>query len=210
MRNAKLWSLLLCAVLLCACVAGILLTGASAADVAVTYTVNTANTENDEDALSFKSIADALAFAAEQDWKTNEKLVINFTGTEAGNVASSQLMFGQKTIWRRVDADNATTVYGNKLPIEIVGKSGSDADTVSVTAKVACANDYTFKDITLNNWTSKVAIYAGSGNVTLNSLKSTGSSNTGGKLYGDCYTAEVSRAGTLRTLTPSRTRMVAS
>ena len=61
MRNTKLWSVLLVSVLLCACVLGVLFTGASAADVAKTYTVNTASTENDEAGLSFKSIADALA-----------------------------------------------------------------------------------------------------------------------------------------------------
>ena len=190
MRNTKLWSVLLVSVLLCACVLGVLFTGASAVDVAKTYTVNTANTENDEASLSFKSIADALSFAAEQEWKTNETLVIKFTGTEAAKVGTSELAFGQKTIWRRVDAETGAAVYGNKLPIEIVGQSGSDADTISVTAKIACANDYTFKDLTLNNWTNKVAIYAGSGQITLNSLKSTGDSNTGGKMYADSYTAE--------------------
>lgn len=190
MRNTKLWSVLLVCVLLCACVLGVLFTGASAADVAKTYTVNTANTENDEASLSFKSIADALSFAAEQEWKTNETLVIKFTGTEAAKVGTSELAFGQKTIWRRVDIETGAAVYGNKLPIEIVGQSGSDADTISVTAKIACANDYTFKDLTLDNWTNKVAIYAGSGQITLKSLKSTGSSNTGGKMYADSYTAE--------------------
>ncbi len=189
MRNTKLWSVLLAAVLLCGCVLGVLFTGAFAADTAVTYTVNTANTENDETSLSFKSIAEALAFAAEQDWKTNEKLVIEFTGTETGNVENSDLMFGQKTIWRRVDADNAeTTVYGNKLPIEIAGQTASDADLISVTANVACANDYTFKNLTLDNWTGDYSVFAGSGNILLESLAA--KTSVKGRVYGDNFTAE--------------------
>ena len=77
MRNAKLWSVLLAAVLLCACVIGVLFTGASASDSRIPEA-----TVVYEGSLYGESIRENLEFAAEQTWKADDVLEIQFSGTD--------------------------------------------------------------------------------------------------------------------------------
>ena len=60
MRNTKLWSVLLAAVLLCACVVGVLFTGAQAEGKAYTWYVDNVGTATD----SYKTIDAAMNAAA--------------------------------------------------------------------------------------------------------------------------------------------------
>ena len=78
MRNAKLWSTLCAAVLLAACVLGVLFTGASASDTRIpeataTYVVGTDG----------KTIRACLDKAAGQTWGKNDVLKIQFSGTDS-------------------------------------------------------------------------------------------------------------------------------
>ena len=180
MRNAKLWSVLLVAVLLCACIVGVLFTGASAGGE-VTYGVNyTEGIDEDKQVDEIQDVFDAVeAEIAAGTWIEGNTLVIKFSGTIEAKVEGSELVFGQKTIF---------TSTGKKLPIEIVGQSEGKTDKITVDAKVACANDYTFKNLTLDNWTGDKALFAGSANIVLDSLAEKTSKS--GRVYGDNFTAE--------------------
>lgn len=155
MKNAKLWSVLLAAILLCACALGVLFTGASAEDGTVEWAVGSGG--------DYATVEEALAAAETRGWAQNEQLILNVTGTHTATVTDG-ILFGQKTIWRRLDADGNATVYGNKLPITITGGS-VDIDSAATTA--ACANDYTFDGVTLNWTNNALRFFAGSGQITL-------------------------------------------
>ena len=136
MRNAKLWSVLCAAVLLCACVVGVLFTGTSAETVAVPYAVNGA---------AYASVKEALNDAETREWAANEVMVITLSiadssadVTEPQDGESANLLFGQTTIFRK---------DGSKLPITIKG-SGEEASVAAPAKTVACANDYAFEDLT--------------------------------------------------------------
>ncbi len=183
MKNTRLWTVLFAAALLCACLAGVLFMGASAADEAVEWSVGT-----DGD---YATVEAALAAAEERDWAQDEKLVLNLTGSHTATVVDG-VLFGQKTIWRRLDADGNATVYGNKLPITIKG-GGMDIATSATVA--ACANDYTFDGVTLNWANNTLRFFAGCGQITLkdSALGSVPSKWTTRKFYifGDNNTANV-------------------
>ncbi|MBR7164940.1 MAG: hypothetical protein IKD18_01545, partial [Clostridia bacterium] len=104
MRNAKLWSVLLAAVLLCACVVGVMFTSASA-DGAEIYGVN--YTEGIDAAKQFTSIEEVFAhveaIVAAGNWPAGKSLEIRFTGTLTAKKGTSELLFGQKTIFTATD-----------------------------------------------------------------------------------------------------------
>lgn len=192
MRNTKLWSVLLVCVLLCACVLGVLFTGASA-ESAVIYGVGyTEGVDKSFDTIE-AAFDDVEAIVEAGNWPEGQSLEILFAGTIEAKVSGSELVFGQKTIF---------TSTGKKLPITIKGTEEGKASTIKVTAdKIACANDYTFENLTLDlhshvvgtatfaskEYNLSVSFFAGSGNVTLKNLTSF---NLGSHVFGDNYTAE--------------------
>lgn len=111
----------------------------------------------------------------------NEKGVIlvltgNHTATEKNGV-----LFGQKTIF---------LPSGKKLPITV---RGTDATLNMPAASVACANDYTFTDITIPFDDVATRLYAGSGSVTLGKIRMdlNGKTENKSRFYGDNFTASV-------------------
>lgn len=195
MRNTKLWAVLLAFVLLCGCVLGILFTGVSAEGEVVYGVGYTEGVDEDKQFDTFQAAFAAVETAiANGEWTEGNTLVIKFAGNLEGKVEDSELLFGQKTIF---------TSAGKKLPITILGTEESDASTIKVSAeKIACANDYTFKDLTLDlhsyvvgtatfdstEYNVGVSFFAGSGNVTLNNVATF---HLGSHVFGDNYTAEV-------------------
>ncbi len=183
MKKAKLFAVLSVLVLLCACVAGVLMTGTSAADEAVQWTV---------DGTTYSSIKAALTAAEKETWAATQSLVITVDPTKQasesishdanGTAYAGGIAFGQKTIFR---AD------GTRLPITIKGSSDRTAFTLNITAgtKVACANSYTFENLTfpIGDTSDTTIFFAGSGIVRLENV-ATGSGVLG-KLGGDNFTA---------------------
>ncbi len=170
MRTAKLWSVLLAAVLLCACMAGLLFTGASASD-AVTYTVG-------QDYADISAALDAAAdYAKNEGWGSGASLVIEFTGTdnsavltEAGEGKSTNLLFGQPTIFREDGTRLPITIKGTASSIESNVIAWNHGATEENAKSYAAANDYTFENLLLplagvrSNYYAY--LYAGSGSLT--------------------------------------------
>ena len=160
MKNAKLWSVLCAAVLLCACVLGVLFTGASASDTRIpeataTYVVGTDGT----------TIRACLEKAATQTWDKDDVLKIQFSGTDSSayaspdpdNGVSGYTLFEAVTVFRE---DNT------KLPIVIEGTDADNAATLTFGQNdYSATNDYYFTTLTIAGNTSQktVRIYAGCG-----------------------------------------------
>ena len=187
MRNTKLWSVLLVCVLLCACVLGVLFTGASAGGTAVTLYVDAAGNDATGDgsqAAPYASVEAALADLQSRTWAGGDRAIINLNGSVATLSSTESVLFGQKTIF---------TQENTKLPITIKGDNKtSDILTIS-SQKVACANDYTFDTITLPVEQNGNSFYAGSGNISLNNVAFTTGSLTLKTpfFFGDTFTATV-------------------
>lgn len=176
MRNQKLWSVLCAAVLLCACAAGVLFTGALANDSGTP-----AATVVYKEGLYGSTIRECLKYAAGESWAATDVLEIQFSGTDASAVLtaadegeSTNLLFGQPTIFR---AD------GTRLPIIIKGTASSQEENViswahgatsSATKSYAAANDYTFENLLFSlagSANNRYAyLYAGSGKLTFNEV----------------------------------------
>ncbi len=156
----KILSLVLSVLLLISCTLGVLFVGAKAETPTVIYTACDYTEEGKE---HFIDITTALADAAAKSgqWKADDILEIRFSGTQSGAGAQDGLLFAQKTIWRE---------DGTKLPITIRGIDTSKSrdaliDLDHAGGWYACANDYTFVNLTMPIGTWGVTFYAGSGNV---------------------------------------------
>ena len=185
MKKVKLFSVLAAIALLIACVAGVLVFGTSAADEAVQWTV---------DGTTYASVKAALTAAEKETWAATQSLVITVDPSkvasesishDAGGTAyAGGIAFGQKTIFR---AD------GTRLPITIQGSSDRTAFTLNITAgtKFACANSYTFKDLTfpIGDTSTSTYFFAGSGVVRLENVVTSSATSTSGWLAGDNFTA---------------------
>lgn len=187
MKSTKLWSVLLAAVLLCACALGVLFTSAGAAQQTVTLYVDAAgndSTGNGSKSAPYATVEAALADLAGRTWNGDDSALIMLNGSIATKSSSESVLFGQKTIF---------TKENTKLPITIKGDSKtSDILTVS-SKKVACANDYTFDTLTLPVEQNANAVFAGSGNIALNNVAfTTGTLKAKTPLFfGDTFTADV-------------------
>ena len=185
MRNAKLWSVLCAAVLLCACVVGVLFTGASASDsripeATVTYVVGTDG----------NTIRACLEKAAEETWSATDVLEIQFTGSDssayskpdAANGVSGYTLFEVTTIFREDDT---------KLPIVIRGMD-ADRGAKIMTAEndYSATNDYYFTNLTVNGGNGvKVKFYAGCGKLVFENTRHNNFLNT--YYFGDNMSMDV-------------------
>ena len=186
MRNAKLWSALLVAVLLCACVLGVLFTGAAASDTRIPTATTTYVVGTDGD-----TIRACLDKAAAENWAANTVLEIQFSGEDssifakpdAANGISGYTMFETATIFRE---DNT------QLPIVIRGMDEDQAATIKTASNSYNAtNDYFFTNLTINGGTSAsstVSIFAGSGELVFENTKHNNYSYTW--YYGDCQATD--------------------
>ncbi len=182
MRKAKLWSMLLAAVLLCACIAGVLIMGASASDsriptATVTYTVDTDGS----------TIRECLSKATTAEWGKDDVLEIVSSRQDnsivvTGTNKNRNLFWAIPTIFR---AD------GTKLPIIIRGESAKINIRVPSSTAVrsyTAANDYYFTNVNFGTSMGGATIFAGSGKVVFENVSFTNSNTI--KYYGDCDTMD--------------------
>ncbi|MBR5295828.1 MAG: hypothetical protein IKU24_04480, partial [Clostridia bacterium] len=169
MRNTKLWSVLLAAVLLCASVVGLVIVGAQAEGVVYDWYVDGVGAADDH----YATIDDAMKAAyAKKDWAEGDSLAIYITksGTATtfntvqtgAQVNTGRHLFNVATIFR---ADNT------KLPITIDGTEdmnslifgNTPAWTSGGKQAFIASNDYTFKNLDLTAWAATEHLfYAGS------------------------------------------------
>jgi len=164
MKTKKLVAFLVGAILLCTCIAGTLIFTASAATE--TYVVGTTP--------GCGTLKDALATAKNATWQEGSSLEIQFSGSVT--LTEGNLLFGQTTIFL---ADGTT-----KLPITING--GGTGSITLPTGKVAAANDYTFKNLTIVT-TSGSSFFAGSGEVVFEEVTFEGTNTS---FFGDNFTQD--------------------
>lgn len=152
----KLLSVLVASLLLVACVVGMLIVGANAADD-VTWTID----EVGGTSTTYKTISDALAAAKEMTWPEGSTLTLIVDAQDKeDDHTPGKLLFNAETIWA-----------GNeRLPITIKSKEGTN-QTLWISGKVdvACANSYTFENLTFRP-ASGIWLYAGSGEVTFKNV----------------------------------------
>ncbi len=159
MKHTRFLLYLAVMILLVSCTVGIFAVGAKAEEATVYYTVGDVQMEGAEHFEDFVPAFDA-AEAKNHQWAANDVLEIRFKGDFSGGQQNG-LLFGQTTIWRE---------DGTKLPIIIRGvdtKKPRDAYIYldAVGGWYACANDYTFINMTLPVGNQLTEFYAGSGNV---------------------------------------------
>lgn len=150
MRNAKLWSLLLAAVLLCGLALGVLCIGADAAGT-LELSVGGAG--------EFATVEAALDSVAEADLSAYESITVKVNGNVT-ETTSGVLLFGQKTIWKEM---------GVMMPIIVTGDGSLTfpQGTSSSYRKFASANDITFKDMDLPISSLYTYFFAGNGKLTI-------------------------------------------
>ncbi len=162
-------------------------------DYYVDATAGSDETGTGTEEAPFKTIEKALEYFAEiaetTGWNDIETARINFTGTNYSNQAGENILFGQKTIFNKA---------GKKLPIIISGSGHTSATiqlasqgTESLADKIACANDYTFYNLSfpIGDWNTK--LFAGCGEVEFRNVllsKSLTGDSTLGSIYADNFT----------------------
>ena len=161
MKSKKILLSVLSVAVLCAALLGILFTGAAAEENVVLYAVGDLEVQG---ALQADSIQDALAELEKNSrkWDANTTAEIRIQGNDHSGGAQDGVIFGQATIWRE---------DGTKLPITIRGiDEAAERDAYiyldSAGGWYACANDYTFINLTLPVAAQETYFYAGSGDVT--------------------------------------------
>ena len=159
MRNKKFLSALLVAILLCSCIAGVLMVRANAAG-ATWYVTDTADTANNK----YGTVQAALDAAKGKTWAAGDTLTIEIqTKTAQKMDETGDILFGIPTIFR---ADHS------RLPITIQGKSGVAAslNVGNLSGSVNCSNSYTFKNLKSDLAIKNLKFYAGSGEVVFDNV----------------------------------------
>ena len=115
-----------------------------------------------EGAVVVESLEEAFSKieAKNKQWKADDSVEIRITGTAHTGGHENGLLFGLTTIWRE---------DGTKLPITIRGVDDNKDAYIYLDAVggwYACANDYTFINLTLPIGDQETQFYAGSGNIT--------------------------------------------
>ncbi len=161
MKIKKILSLILAIALVWSCAPNYLPAVEAVEETAptVVYTVGDLGVE---DAQIVDTIDAAFAKISEKNkqWAADAAVEIRFKGEIRGG-AENSLLFGQTTIWRN---------NGTKLPITLLGVDTTikyDASIVldAIGGWYACANDYTFRNLSLTIGDRDTKFYAGSGNI---------------------------------------------
>ncbi len=172
----KLFSVLVASLLLVACVVGMLIVGANAADP-ITLTVDGVGGQTG----TYATVKEALAAAKGMTWAEDSNLTI-VLATNAVDVPTGSLLFDAQTIWA-----------GNKrLPITIKGATGTEKlDIDGRITKIACANSYTFENLVFDICdNTNLQFYAGSGEVTFRGKGVLGNGTTLAWLGADSHNAD--------------------
>ncbi len=170
MKKSKMISLLLAVMMLITCVTGALFIGAEA-QVQTPTVIYTVAEYEEEGREHFADFVAAMQKAATVTWGKDDVLEIRFQGDlvsagpqgdDANTKGLQGLLFSATTIWRE---------DGTKLPITIRGidkKYSRDSSIYldAVGGWYACANDYTFVNMTVPLAAQNTQFYAGSGNIT--------------------------------------------
>ena len=155
MQSKKLLSVVVALVLLCTCVAGMLIFSANAAEIKWTVVDGATGADN-----KYGTLQAALDAAAEKnDWAEDAELVIEIQSTTAQIVdEEADILFGIPTIFRA----NLT-----RLPITIQGETGNEEmNAGNLTGAVNCSISYTFKNLKSDIGRKGLrSFYAGSGEV---------------------------------------------
>ncbi len=162
MNKLKHMSVVLCVVLVLAVSLSLLVTQTEATTQTPTV-VYTCGDVQQEGSIHVDTFSDATAALREKNkqWKSDDIVEIQFTGDISGG-AQNGVLFRLETIWRE---------DGTKLPIIIRGAGAIPDDAFiyldAAGGWYACANDYTFVNVTLPVGSNKnqTDFYAGSGNV---------------------------------------------
>ncbi len=169
MTKRKLISLVLAIMMLVTCVTGALFIGAKAQVQTPTEIYTVADYE-EEGKLHFSNFVAAMQKAAKVSWGKDDVLEIRFQGDlvsagpqgiDSTTTGKQGLLFSATTIWRE---------DGTKLPITIRGidKNYERDSSIYLDAAggwYACANDYTFVNMTVPLAAQNTQFYAGSGNI---------------------------------------------
>ena len=162
------------ALILTFCAAFVALAFSAQADTALTLSVAASGGDY---ATVEKALADVEAMA--KNGELNEKgVVLVLTGTHTAT-SRDGILFGQKTVF---------LPDGKKLPVTLTGGT-----LLMPTGSVACTNDYTFREITVPFDDAETRLFAGSGEVTLESIKLNlnGNAEYKSRFFGDTFTAKV-------------------
>jgi hypothetical protein len=166
MKIKRILSFILAAALVLSCAPSYLPVAEAATETTPTV-IYTAGDLGVENAVVVESFDAALAVveAKNKQWKSNDIVEIRFRGDVSGG-SQDGLLFGLTTIWRE---------DGTKLPIILRGvdtKMQGDAYIYLDGAGgwYACANDYSFINLTLPIGAQATDFYAGSGNITFESV----------------------------------------
>lgn len=162
MSKLKHILVVLCVVLALAVTLSVLATNTKATTQTPTV-VYTCGTVQAEGSIHVDTFADATAALREKSrqWKSDDVVEIQFIGDISGG-AQNGVLFRLETIWRE---------DGTKLPIIIRGVGSIPDDSFiyldGIGGWYACANDYTFMNLTMpiGSNTNQTDFYAGSGNV---------------------------------------------
>ncbi len=162
MKNKKsLLSVLLAAVLLCACVAGMLIFGADANQNEVVYTIRPTSGADDGSVTDtetgnrvFKTIKGATAFAAVQEWTSENTLKIELDASKVTTTKDSNLIFENAASSMIVRSD------GSLLPITVTKSATQTSSELLIDAGgiLIFANHYTFQDLALT-FNAEVDLY---------------------------------------------------
>lgn len=177
--RTKLWSTLLVLVLLCACVAGVLMFSAQAEGTDVQFYVD--ESSDGSDGTNFKSLDSAMAAAyAKKDWGANDTLTITLK-TDSSAAGTNQI-FNVLPIFCDTGKLLPITIDGTsaKYEMELSGAVG----TSSSWKNAGCTNNYTFKNLTLPWGNNYVRFLAGIGQITFDGCTITGGTNY--RLSGGC------------------------
>ena len=161
----------LATLVLIACLVGVFMMTSAHAKTSEATKIFTVGNLSVSDAEVFDSIGAAFDAAASRTWASDDVLEIRFKG-EISPGPQNGLMFNQTTIWRQ---------DGTKLPIIIRGVDTAKARDAYIYVDAAggwyaCANDYTFVNLTLPISSHNTEFFAGSGNITFENVSFTNSS----------------------------------
>ena len=162
--RTKLLTTLLALVLLCACVAGVLMLSAQAAGTDYVWSVDGVGTAED----SYLDINKAIAAAySKKDWEAGDTLTIQITASNtAAADATGRLLFGKYSIFRADNTLLPITIDGgaNRYGFGLNGTGYKDGHGIS------CTNDYTFTNMDLNWGSVETNFRAGCGQVTFDNV----------------------------------------
>ena len=172
MKRKSLISLLLVAAMTVSCVVGLMLHATAEGANKIVFAVGDLTVEElgvegatyTTDIMGALSALDANSRKHSSDTTAEIHFKGSLTGGDQGN-----LLFAQKTIWR---AD------GTKLPISIIGHDTAEPRDAyiyldGIGGWYTCANDYSFKNLTLPVGDQVTYFYAGSGNIRLDNVNLT-------------------------------------